>query len=175
MKLRFLGARAHSSVLRDVRLPEMDAVRFSAENLSDLLALSRRQYVHPTSKIFPTLDAFAVLPHVLFDASKTGAGADCLAFFQVTVSPTHKVNGAVLSRVKDKVCALLGVIDIPLVLVFVTDVNGIGTAKTILQGDGTAYAESSAFPKNVAQVALHLGSDFDKLAGFYKEKIDAEL
>ena len=55
-----------------------------------------------------------------------------------------------------------------LVLVFVTDANGIATAQTI-KTDNDVFM-GNALGKEARQVALHLSSDFDKLADFCREE-----
>ena len=168
VSIRQLGKRAGSSELREVKLPRMtQVVQFKAENLDDLLTLQPLQYVRPESKIFPTLDAFAVLPSALFSPGTLG---NCLTVFQVTVAATHDVDGSIISRVHTKVHRLLGLQDrevLPIVLVFLTDVNGIKTARTILKSDGTHY--KTDFATSIKQFALYLGTDFNMLADFCRE------
>ena len=55
-----------------------------------------------------------------------------------------------------------------LVLVFVTDANGIATAQTSKTDNGVFMG--NALGKEARQVSLHLGSDFDKLADFCREE-----
>ena len=146
------------------------AGRFSADDLGDLAALSREQYAWPTTKIFPTLDSFAVVPLSLFYAGKQG---DCLAVFQVTVSDSHDVRSGPLTRVVRKVKQLLNVPKIPVVLVFVTDADGVATAQTIWSGEPKAKKEEYRGNElgDVDQFGLYLRADFEELAKFCRETL----
>jgi hypothetical protein len=160
VKVRVLVAKDKDRTMREVTLPVMTNVSFSNAMLNDLQHLARLQYAWPTYATFPTLDAFAVMPYDLFDAGQKG---DCIAMFQVTVSSKHRVNGAIIQRVRAKV-KQLGHGNLPMALVFITDVNGITTPKIIKTANGEKYA-SGKEPK-VAQIVMHLGADFDKLASY---------
>jgi hypothetical protein len=165
VSLRLLGERATSSTILRFRLPRLArVVSFASKDLTDLVALAPLEYARPASKTFPTLDSFAVLPLLTFEP---GAKGQCLAMFQVTVSGSHDVDGSVLKRVHAKVHDLLGMKakeKLPMVLVFVTDVNGIKTRQKIQTAKGDDYAQG--FGESFQQFALLLGSDFDRLAEF---------
>ena len=147
------------TTLRLVELPRLaGVVRFLASDMADLTALTRMQYVRPTSKIWPTLDSFCVMPW------PPGAPADALVMFQVTVASDHVVDGSKVKRVQQKVESLMGKGAFKsTALVFVTDYNGVATVRTFVTDKGEPYKKDDPGSK-ITQYALHLDSDFEALA-----------
>lgn len=190
---RELNSHSNSLPTSSITLPRMPVVCFEDEFLSDLTKLNPGDYVRPKSKIFPTLDSFAVLPLSVFQPRKLGF---CLAAFQCTVAKTHKMDGSILTRVETKARALVASHLVaptapapsaptglartrrsrrprppspppstPALPIVVVWVTGLNGIRTEQTIKGASEAEYKT-KYDALQVALYLGGDFAKLVEF---------
>ena len=86
------------------------------------------------------------------------------------MASSHVVDGDKIRRVELKARALLSLgagAELPIFHVFVTDLNGIWTQQTIQNANKTDYG--NGYDKKITQLAMHIGSDFEKLAAFARE------
>ena len=60
------------------------------------------QYFRPRNANFESVDGFALMPASLFDAGKPDMEF-VLVGFQMTISPSHPVNGTGMKKVRDRV------------------------------------------------------------------------
>jgi len=159
VKIRPLGPQAAFSQFKDVTIGELKVHWFEQDNFSDVdkKALeAKNTYFQPRSKIFPTLDAFAILPLDLFVANGKGV---CLVSLQSTVGTGHSTNGQVLNRLEDYVKPIYK--NIRCFHVFVTGANGIRTEQKVLKEDKKEYAQG--YGPKFTQYALSMGDEFDRL------------
>jgi hypothetical protein len=156
-----------------VTLPRMQGTLIFRTKLDELEGVKEMVYMRPKSKTYPTIDSAVVLE----DGSvldSTLPKARCLVVFQVTVSATHKVNGAEIKRFQDAVADKLTTgatgekAKLPTILVFVTKRDGIQFHQSITASTGDEYKPGNA--PDVSEYALLLGTEFEELAKLWKDE-----
>ncbi len=156
-----------------VTLPRMQGTLIFRTKLDELEGVKEMVYMRPKSKTYPTIDSAVVLE----DGSvldSTLPKARCLVVFQVTVSATHKVNGAEIKRFQDAVADKLTTgatgekAKLPTILVFVTKRDGIQFHQSITASTGDEYKPGNA--PDVSEYALLLGPEFEELAKLWKDE-----
>jgi hypothetical protein len=172
VRMRILESRSKDNYV-DVVLPRMSCIRFEAEDLTDIPAFDSNRYARPWSKIFPTLDSFAVMDAKLFFGPNATGGL-CVVIYQSTVAGRHPPESDVISRIHNRMCALLGITDkktLKLAFVFVTDPNGIRTKQSIKT---TGTQNEARFSFEFQQFAMLLGSEFDEILKWENERVIPE-
>jgi hypothetical protein len=177
VRIRALGARSNSSEFAPLQLPPLTVVRFQGKNLMDIPSFAVNHYARPISRIFPTLDSFAVMYASLFFGA--AAAGLCLVLFQMTVGNKHPPNSAILKLVVKRLRTLLNVPaaqKLPVALVFVTDPNGVTTQQKIMTKGkaGDQLKEATRLGFEVKQFAMLLGDDFTELVEWERARTNVE-
>jgi hypothetical protein len=103
----------------------------------------------------------------------TGATGLLLVVVQSTVSDSHDVESKYIKRIHARVCVLFGikkVKDLPVLLAFITDPNGIRAEQTIIISTTGVQAEVGAFNFDLRQGAMLLGDDCTKIIEWERKK-----
>ena len=135
----------------------MSQLSFSREDFLDIEDLELQMYYRPSIPNFPTLDSFAVLPASLFFNPATEGNV--LVIFQVTKSPEHKLNGAVVKRLQNRVKAL-GIDFARTLFMWVSSERGIIKEQKVTNDEGKPYVRDAP---EMEQWLLAFKKDYDDL------------
>jgi hypothetical protein len=121
-----LGA---GTVFQKFDLPPLQHKRFRLLSMSDFTQLLPLDYYQPLIPNFPAIDAISLMNRGLFD----GQDGFCAVGFQATISKRKRkpVSRTELLRVRDHVRMLRNDPTLPMFLVFVTPVGGIGSIQSL--------------------------------------------